>query len=137
LFNVSHLVPVPQAYIMFEASQLDSYAYLFTKPTFISLDPNASVSNIAIKGVRIGVNGAEAKVGQTYIPLSTTVGGSHYTASAGQLMSNVGAVVALEKGPVSDEFFLSFEQIGTNSKQYNDPSIAAVQLPAPPAMPDY
>ena len=42
LFNVSHLVTVPQSYIMFEASQLDSYAYLFTKPTFISLDPNAA-----------------------------------------------------------------------------------------------
>jgi hypothetical protein len=117
--------------------QLDSYAYLFTKPTFISLDPNASVSNIAIKGVRIGVNGAEAKVGQTYIPLSATVGGSNYTAAAGQLMSSVGAVVALEKGPVADEFFLSFEQIGTNSKTYNDPSIAAVQLPAPAPAPDY
>jgi hypothetical protein len=137
LFNVSHLVPVPQAYIMFEASQLDSYAYLFTKPTFISLDPNASVSNIAIKGMRIGVNGAEAKVGQTYIPLSTTVGGSSYTAANGQLMSNVGAVIGLEKGPVSDEFFLSFEQIGTNSKLYSDPSIAAVQTPAPAAAPDY
>ena len=65
LFSVSHLVDVPQAYIMFEASQLDSYAYLFTKPTFISLDPNASLANIDIKGIRIGVNGAEAKVGQT------------------------------------------------------------------------
>ena len=25
---------------MFEASQHDSYGYLFTKPTFISLDPD-------------------------------------------------------------------------------------------------
>jgi hypothetical protein len=32
---------VPQSYIMFEASQYDSYSYLFTKPTFISLDPAA------------------------------------------------------------------------------------------------
>ena len=39
LFSVSHLVDVPQAYILFEVSQFDSYGYLFDKPTFISLDP--------------------------------------------------------------------------------------------------
>ncbi len=60
LFNVSHLVTVPQAYVMLEASQLDSYGLQFTKPTFISLDPNASVANLPISGVRIGVNGASA-----------------------------------------------------------------------------
>src|SRR6185295_16270215 len=32
---------------------------------------------------------------------------------------------------------LSFEQIGTNSKLYSDPSIAAVQAPTPAAAPDY
>ena len=41
LFNVSHLVDVPQAYVMLEASQLDSYGLQFAKPTFISLDPSA------------------------------------------------------------------------------------------------
>src|SRR6185312_14982706 len=41
LFNVSDLVDVPKAYVMFEGSQLDSYAYLFNKPTFISLDATA------------------------------------------------------------------------------------------------
>jgi Concanavalin A-like lectin/glucanases superfamily len=137
LFNVSHLVPVPQAYIMFEASQLDSYAYLFNKPTFISLDPNATVGSIPIKGVRIGVNGAEAKVGQTYIPLSGTIGGANYTAATGQLLSNVGAVIGLEKGPVADEFFLSFEQIGTNSHTVTEPPVVAAAATAPPAAPDY
>ena len=60
LFNVSHLVPnVPQAYVMLEASQLDSYGLQFTKPTFISLDPTVtSIPNVPIEGIRIGVNGA-------------------------------------------------------------------------------
>jgi hypothetical protein len=137
LFNVSHLVPVPQAYIMFEASQLDSYAYLFTKPTFISLDPTASVSNIDIKGIRIGVNGAEAKVGQTYIPLSGTIGGANYTAASGQLLSNVGAVIGLEKGPVADEFFLSFEKIGTSSHDVTEAPPVAGPVTAPGPAPDY
>jgi hypothetical protein len=138
LFNVSNLVPVPQAYVMFEASQLDSYAYLFNKPTFISLDPTATVGSIPIKGIRIGVNGSEAKVGQTYIPLNTTVGGANYTAAKGQLLSSVGAVIGLEKGPVADEFFLTFEQIGTNTHAVTDPGIAAATSPPPlPTQPDY
>src|SRR6185295_3315228 len=44
LFSVSHLVIVPEGYLMLEASQLDSYGIQFTKPTFISLDPNATVA---------------------------------------------------------------------------------------------
>jgi hypothetical protein len=130
-------VPVPQAYIMFEASQYDSYGYLFTKPTFISLDPAAQPGSIDIKGIRIGVNGSEAKVGQTYIPLNATVGGANYTAASGQLLSSVGAVVGLEKGPLADEFFLSFEQIGTNSHPVTEPSVTAAAVTPPPPAPDY
>ncbi|HEU4627217.1 MAG TPA: LamG domain-containing protein [Steroidobacteraceae bacterium] len=136
LFSVSHLVPVPKAYVMFEASQLDSYAYLFNKPTFISLDPTADPGTFPLKGMRIGVNGAEAKVGQTYATLDTTVGGANYDKATGQLLSNVGAVIGLEKGPLSDEFFLSFEQIGGNSHPHPDPdgqvSTAPVVDPDPP-----
>src|SRR6185503_6180377 len=74
LFDVSHLVTVPQAYVMIEASQLDSYGLQFSKPTFISLDPNASVANLPIEGVRIGLNGSDRHGGQAYSPLVTTVG---------------------------------------------------------------
>ena len=115
LFNVSHLVDVPQAYVMLEASQLDSYGLQFTKPTFISLDPNASVANLAIEGVRIGVNGAEAHSGQAYSPLKANIG-ANYNAATGQMMSAVGTVIGLQKGVTDDLFFLSFEKIGTRSR---------------------
>jgi len=119
LFNVTDLVNVPKAYVMFEASIYDSYSYLFNKPTFISLDPNATVPNIDLSGVRIGVNGAEARVGQTFVPLSTTIGGSNYQKGTGQLLTNMntgtGAVVAWDKGPMDDLFFLTFEKIGTRA----------------------
>ena len=62
---------VPQAYVMFEVSQFDSYSYLFDKPTFISLDPAARPGNIPLAGMRIGVNGSEAEVGQAYRTLDT------------------------------------------------------------------
>ena len=61
LFNVSTLTGVPQAYVMLEASLYDSYSYLFSKPTFISLDPTVKPGTVAIKGMRIGINGAEAQ----------------------------------------------------------------------------
>jgi hypothetical protein len=136
LFSVSHLVDVPKAYVMFEASEYDSYAYVFNKPTFISLDPTADPGSITVKGMRIGVNGAESRVGQTYGPLSATIGGTNYNKLSGQLMANVGAVIGEQKGPLSDEFFLSFEQIGTHSHTHDDPdgqaSTAPVVDPPPP-----
>jgi len=133
LFNVSHLVPsVPQAYVMLEASQLDSFGLQFTKPTFISLDPNANVSNIAIEGVRIGVNGAEAHAGQAYAPLVQSIGAT-YTAAAGQKMSDVGTVIGLEKGVDSDLFFLSFDRIGPNA--YDRPPPPTPSTPTPPTLP--
>jgi len=114
LFNVSHLVPnVPQAYIMLEASQLDSYGLQFTKPTFISLDPTVtSIPNVRIEGLRIGVNGVEEHSGQAYAPLQQTIG-TGYTAATGQQMSSVGTVMALERGALDDLFFLTFDRIGT------------------------
>jgi hypothetical protein len=78
LFSVSHLVAMPQAYVMFEVSQLDSYGYLFNKPTFISLDAAARPGSIPVAGIRIGVNGAEAAVGQAYRTLDTVVDDSNY-----------------------------------------------------------
>jgi hypothetical protein len=129
LFNVSHLVSVPQAYVMLEASQLDSYGIQFSKPTFISLDPNASVSNLPIAGIRIGVNGVEAHAGQAYVPLNQTIG-TGYTAAAGQKMTDVGTVIALERGVVDDLFFLSFERIGSNTHTVADPPVPTPAAPA-------
>ena len=76
------------------AACYDSYSYLFTNPTFISLDPNAAPGNIPVKGMRIGVNGVIGLPGQSYATLNATIGGSNYTAASGQLLSSVGAVVA-------------------------------------------
>jgi hypothetical protein len=128
LFNVSELVSVPQSYLMFEASQYDSYSYLFDKPTFISLDPAARPDNIPIRGLRIGINGNEAKIGQAYVPLNATVTAANYSATAGQRLSDVGTVVALEKGPESDLFFVSFERIGSRTHAPAEPPAPA---PAP------
>jgi hypothetical protein len=128
LFSVSHLVDMPQAYILFEVSQFDSYGYLFDKPAFISLDPAARPGNIRLAGMRIGINGAEAEVGQAYRTLDTAVTDSLFGPS-GQPLSSIGTVIGLEKGPESDEFFLTFDVLGTRTNVRTDP---VPLTPAPP-----
>jgi hypothetical protein len=129
LFNVSHLVDVPEAYVMLEAAQLDSYGLQFSKPTFISLDANAAVSSVPIAGIRIGVNGAESRTGQAYIPLDQTVG-PNYVPGAGEQLTPVGTVIGLERGVLDDLFFLSFERIGANTHVVPDPPVPTPAAPA-------
>ncbi len=117
LFGISHIVNVPKAYILFEAQQYDSSGYLFTNPKFISLDAAAMPGSIPIKGMRIGVNGAEPHVGQAYRLLDTVITDANYSAATGQTLSTVGTIIGLEQGRTSDEFFLCFDQLGTRSER--------------------
>ncbi len=123
LFNVSALTGLLQSFIMMEASQYDSYSYLFRKPRFISLDPNAVPANIPLSGIRIGVNGTIASVGQSYATVNATIGAPDYTFTGGQLLSNVGAVIAADKGVDSDIFFLSFDKLGSSSHPFIEPTV--------------
>lgn len=128
LFSVSDLVGVPDSYIMFEVSQFDSYSYLFNHPVFISLDEDAQPDGIAIAGMRIGINGKEAAVGQAYRNMAEVISSNQYTAS-GQVLSDLGTIIALEKGPEEDEFFLSFEVLGSHTNVVTEP--VPLQLPDP------
>jgi hypothetical protein len=131
LFNVENLINVPQSYVLFEVSQFDSYSYLFNKPALISLDTAQRPNGIRVKGMRIGVNGAEAKVGQAYVPLDvTTATDGSYDPAQGVPLSEIGTVVSLEKGPAYDQFFLTFEQLGTHTNARTE---AAPLAPAAPA----
>ena len=132
LFDVSALTGVAQSYIMFTASQFDNYSYLFDKPTFISLNPKAQPGSIPIQGLYLGINGQEAPVGQAYSTLSTTVTNANYSPTGGQLLSSMGTVIAMQLGPASDLFFLSFDQIGTHTHVR---TVVPPVAPAPTALP--
>jgi cytochrome c553 len=121
LFDVTDLSGVPQSYIQVTASVLDSYAYQFTAPTFISLNPNAAPANIPLAGIRYGVNGQLQTSGQSWQMINTTIGGSAYTAASGQALSKVGGIVASDKGADTDLMFLAFDKIGSNSHPYTIP----------------
>ena len=130
LFSVEHVINMPQSYVMFEVSQYDSHAYLFSYPKLISLDANALPGGVRIRGMRIGINGVEPLVGQAYIPLDVTVDDGMYSSVAGANLSNVGTIVALERGPAADEFFLTFEQLGSMTNVRTAPTPLT---PPPPA----
>ena len=87
--------------------------------------------NIPLKGMRIGVNGAEPQVGQAYRLLDTTITNAQYSAATGQSLSSVGTIVPLEQGPASDEFFLCFDQLGTRTDVCSD--VRAGGAPTPVA----
>ncbi|MEJ2619526.1 MAG: LamG domain-containing protein [Candidatus Thiodiazotropha sp.] len=129
LFNVSTLLNLPQSYVMFEVSQYDNYSYLFRQPKFISLDESVLPDSIPIQGMRIGINGKEAAIGQAYATLDTTINDSEYTVN-GQLLSNVGTTIASEKGAESDQFFLTFERLGDRTNVFTEPEALPTADPA-------
>ena len=115
LFNISDIIDVADAYIVFGVSQFDDFGYLFNAPFFFVLGGDASgVSGIPIEGLRIGINGSEALQGQAYSRISTTLEGSEF-GDLGQPLSSVGTIIAIENGPESDEFFLTFDRLGPES----------------------
>ncbi|MEJ2128935.1 MAG: LamG domain-containing protein [Woeseiaceae bacterium] len=120
LFDISEIISAaPQSsYILFEVAQYDTYAYLFDRPHFITLD-GSTPTGIPIEGMRVAMNGLEAPVGQTYSTLVDTLDATLFQ-ELGQPLSSLGAVLPLEKGPDSDEFFLTFDRLGSAS--YNRPA---------------
>jgi len=111
LFDISDkILAAPQSsYILYEVAQYDTYAYLFDRPHFITLD-GSTPEGIPLEGVRIGMNGQEAQVGQSYGNLVQTLSAQLFV-ELGQPLSTLGAVVPLAKGPDADEFFLIFDRI--------------------------
>lgn len=138
LFDVSAVTDQPKSYIMFEVSQFDSYSYLFTQPTFISMNGETVISDIPLRAMRIGINGKEAVVGQSFRNLDVTVTNdqllpsSQFNARA-QLLSSHGTIIALEQGPVVDQFFLTFERLGSATNVVVEPQ--PLQPAAPPDLP--
>jgi hypothetical protein len=132
LFGIGDVDGVPEgSYIMFEVSQYDSYSYLFAKPTFINLDASVVPGSIPIAGMRIAINGKEAAVGQAYTNLNATIG-NNYDPATGELLSSLGTIIALQNGQSGDEFFLTFELLGSESNTFSEASPTTPQsLPTP------
>ncbi len=126
LFDISdNINAAPQSsFVLFEVQQFDTYAYLFDKPHFVTLD-GSSPEGIPMEGVRIAMNGQEISVGQSYALMEQTLSAAQF-GDLGQPLSVLGAVVPLEKGPEDDQFFLTFDRLGTNS--FTRPEVATLVI---------
>jgi len=134
LFDISERIQAAaqSSYILFEVQQYDTYAYLFDKPHFVTLD-GSTPEGIPIEGVRVAMNGQEAPVGQSYATLSNTLSASLFE-ELGQPLSALGAVVPLEKGPEDDEFFLTFDRLaGFSYNRPDDPMLIITPTDLDPA----
>jgi hypothetical protein len=85
--------------------------------------------------MRLGMNGREVNVGQAYANLDLSLNDVDYAAEGLQRLSRLGTVVPLERGPDLDEFFLTFELLGSsdNAVAYAEPFPES--LPPPPDTP--
>ena len=139
LFDVSDRISgaaPDSSYILYEAQQFDSYAYLFDKPHFVTLD-GSTPTGVTIKGIHLAMNGKEVAVGQSYANMDESTDPS-LNAELGQplLVNNLqlGAVVPLEKGPEDDQFFLTFDDIdGAVYNRPEDPMLVVTPTDLPEA----
>ena len=145
LFSVSHLIDTSDPdtaddFIIFEVSQYDGYSYLFNAPRFVSLNEGASFNGVPVQGLKLGINGKEAAVGQAFKNVDISLEESEYDEEYGQVISSLGTTIAIEHGTGNsndgeensqvDEFFLSFEQIGTFSNVIVEGAIQDEVIPS-------
>ncbi|MFC4698760.1 LamG domain-containing protein [Glaciecola siphonariae] len=112
MFGIGEVINQADTYVVFEVSQFDSYSYLFTEPFVVSLNQNANLDGITLRGMRIGINGREERTGQVFATLDMAVDGASNNALGGKPLSPQGTIIPVEKGPELDEFFLTFDVLG-------------------------
>jgi hypothetical protein len=126
-FAIGHLIDLPQSYIVFEVAQFDNYSYLFSQPYLINLDGAALPADLLISNMALAINGREVSSGQAWIKQQFSfASGTNLTEPVE--MSALGTIIASEAGAASDEFFLSFGQIGTFSNVRSQPVFAEQQI---------
>ncbi|MGB1262017.1 MAG: LamG domain-containing protein [Cognaticolwellia sp.] len=114
LFSIGDLIDLPNTYVLFEISEFDNYSYLFNQPAVINLDQKKLNTALIIEGLNIGINGKESGQSQVYANISRTLS-TEDTLNETQRLSELGTIIAIEKGAEQDEFFLSFERLGQHS----------------------
>ncbi|KZZ22362.1 hypothetical protein A3754_20335 [Alcanivorax sp. HI0083] len=119
-FYIGHLINQPGAYLVFEVSRFDNYSYLFAAPYFINLEQDIVESEVALQGLRLGINGRVPDVAQSFATVDTLIGGEGYS-EQGETLSRLGTLLPVEQGQENDEFFLTFERLGSHTNVHTDP----------------
>jgi len=132
LFNIEDVDGGVSAdsYIKMQAEQFDTYSYLFSNPVYVNLgNPVPAPISIPIAGMRIGINGKEATVGQSFTNIKAADGSPLVITQNYQEISTLGTMVEVQQGTQVDDFFLTFETLGTKNNTF------ALATPAAPAVP--
>ena len=138
LFDISNRIGAApdSSFILYEAEQFDSYAYLFDKPHFITLD-GSTPTGVTIEGIHLAMNGQEVPVGQSYANMIESTDPALIEELGQPLLVNnaqLGAVVPLEKGPEDDQFFLTFDNLnGATFNRPADPMLVITETDLPEA----
>jgi len=119
-FDVSSVVG-EAAFIDMQAAQIDAAAYLFAEPVYVS-----DATGVAIKNIRIGVNGAVPVAVQPFRRIDTVA------MQTGTVLSPLGAVIPVQLGPDDDQFHLEFEVL---ANQFGTTELIPPSSP-PAAVPD-
>lgn len=121
MFNVDEHTGSTDSYVVFQVEQYDDYSYLFSNPFFIILDDNAPIPNngFSIEGIRIGINGKEAPVGQAFANVNVQINSDTYSPETGTPLATnpAGTLIGLENGPDQDLFYLIFDSINGNQSE--------------------
>ncbi len=94
-------------YVVYQVSQFDDASYLFEEPFFANINPAGGSVDFDVQGIRIGINGKLAAVGQAFTNVSTVASSSLGSFSAP--LAGIGTVIPLENGADQDIFFLAFD----------------------------
>lgn len=105
-------------YVVFEVSQFDEGSYLFDSPFFVNINPDGGEVDFNVSGIRLGINGKLAQVGQAFVNVREQVSSS--ASGVLQTLSKMGTVIALENGADQDTFFLAFDDVAGLSGSRKD-----------------
>ena len=104
-FDVAEWTGQPGSVIEMSVGDFDAYSYVFGNPTYVG----PTGSGIAIKNLRIMVNGQVPAAGQAFQTVDVVVNQSP------QQLSGVSAIVGKDQGPENDVFSIVFEVLGDNT----------------------
>ncbi len=104
-FDVSQWTGQAGSVIEMTVSDYDPFSYLFSHPTYVG----PTGAGIAIRNLRIMVNGQVPVAGQAFRSIDTVASQSP------QALSSLGSVIAKDQGPANDVFSIAFEVLGDNT----------------------
>ena len=98
-------------YVVFEVSQFDAGSYLFKRPFFANINPVGTDFDIDLEGIRLGINGNLARIGQGFVNVQARVTPDN-SGSPERRLAEIGSIIPVETGAASDSFFLAFDRVG-------------------------